>query len=71
MDYPSISEYTQAILSAEQNLDGLSYLRPVYDEFANLIMAKGESSVVYKMQDNRDGKYYALKCYTNNIEGRE
>lgn len=71
MKYPNISEYTQAILSADQNFNELSYLRPVFDDSANLIMAKGDSSVVYKMQDSRDGKYYGVKCFTQYNNERE
>jgi hypothetical protein len=32
MNYPLISEYIEAIKSAEENFDQLRYLRPVLDE---------------------------------------
>lgn len=71
MNYPLISEYTQAILSAEDNFDELSYLRPVLDEFGMPIMSSGNFAVVYKMQDSRDGKFYAVKCYTRDQDKRQ
>lgn len=71
MNYPLISEYTQAILSAEDNFDELSYLRPVLDEFGMPIMSSGNFAVVYKMQDSRDGKFHAVKCFTRDQDGRD
>lgn len=71
MVYPLISEYTDAILSAEDNFDKLTYLRPVLDDSGHPIMSSGNFAVVYKMQDIRDGKYYAVKCFTREQDGRE
>ena len=70
MNYPLISEYIEAIKSAEDNFDELSYLRPVLDEEGNPVMSVGGFSVVFKMQDERDGKLYAVKCFTKEQEGR-
>ena len=54
---------------AEENLDQLNYLRPVLDEDGNPVMSSGNFAVVFKMQD-RSGRFYALKCFTREQEGR-
>ena len=68
--YPLISEYVEAIKHAENNLNQLSYLRPVLDDGNHPVMKRGDSSAVFKMMDQRDGKLYALKCFTNDQKGR-
>lgn len=70
MVYPLISEYTEAILSAEDNFNELSYLRPVLDDSGNPIMSSGNFAVVYKMEDVNTGKYHAVKCFTRDQENR-
>ena len=70
MNYPLISEYIEAIKSAEDNFDELSHLRPVLDEDGLPVMTSGNFAVVFKMQDERDGKLYAVKCFTKEQEGR-
>jgi hypothetical protein len=69
MQYPLISEYIDAIRSAEDNFDKLSYLRPVLDDNGNPIMSSGNFAVVFKMTDGE--KNYAVKCFTREQEGRE
>lgn len=70
MSYPLISEYIEAIKSAEDNFDELSYLRPVLNDDGTPVMSVGGYSVVFKMKDQRDGKFYAVKCFTIEQEGR-
>ena len=70
MQYPLISEYVEAIRSAEDNFDKLNYLRPVLDNHGNPVMSSGNFAAVFKMQSVRDGKTYALKCFTKEQEGR-
>ena len=70
MNYPLISEYIEAIKSAEDNFEELSYLRPVLGEDGLPIMSAGGFSVVFKMKDERNGKFYAVKCFTKDQEGR-
>ena len=70
MNYPLISEYIDAIMSAEDNFDKLSSLRPVFDDDGRPIMSSGNFAVVFKMKDERDGKLYAVKCFTKEQEGR-
>lgn len=70
MNYPLISEYIEAIRAAEDNLASLTYLRPVMDKDGNPIMSCGNFAVVFKMQDIRNGDYYALKCFTREQERR-
>lgn len=70
MNYPLISEYVEAIKSAEDNFEELSYLRPVFGDDGLPVMTSGNFAVVFKMRDERDGKLYALKCFTKEQEGR-
>ena len=70
MNYPLISEYIEAIKSAEDNFEELSYLRPVLDADGLPVMSAGGFSVVFKMKDEQSGKFYAVKCFTKEQEGR-
>ena len=70
MSYPLISEYIEAIKSAEDNFKELEYLRPVLGDDGQPIMSSGNFAVVFKMKDQRNGKLYAVKCFTKDQEGR-
>ena len=70
MEYPLISEYKEAILSAEDNFNELSSLRPVLDSHGDPVMSSGNFAVVFKMRDESDGKLYAVKCFIKDQEGR-
>ena len=70
MQYPLISEYVKAIQDAGDNLDKLAYLTPVLDDHGEPYRSSGAFAVVFKMQDKSTGKYYALKCFTEEQEGR-
>ena len=70
MNYPLISEYIEAIKSAEDNFEELSYLRPVLGADGLPVMTGGNFAQVFKMKDVRDGKLYAIKCFTKEQEGR-
>ena len=70
MNYPLISEYIEAIKSAEENFAELSYLRPVLDDGWLPVMTSGNFAVVFKMKDEQSGKCYAVKCFTKEQEGR-
>ena len=70
MQYPLISEYVKAIQDAGDNLDKLSHLTPVLDDHGEPYRSSGAFAVVFKMQDKRTGKYYALKCFTEEQQGR-
>lgn len=73
MNYPLISEYIEAIKSAEHNLNQLNDLRPVLDNHGNPIMSCGNNSVVFKMESvypHSPSEFYALKCFTKDQEGR-
>lgn len=70
MQYPLISEYIDAIRSAEDNFDKLCNLRPVLDGNGNPVMSSGNFAVVFKMKDVKTGKLYAVKCFTREQEGR-
>ena len=71
MNYPLISEYIEAIKSAEDNFAELSYLRAVLGDDGLPIMTSGNFAVVFKMKDETTGKLYALKCFTKEQQGRE
>ena len=70
MNYPLISEYIEAIKSAEDNFDELSYLRPVLGDDGLPLMTSGNFAVVFKMKDEQSGKFFALKCFTKEQKGR-
>ena len=70
MQYPLISEYVKAIQDVGDNLDKLAYLTPVLDDHGEPYRSSGAFAVVFKMQDKSSGKYYALKCFTEEQEGR-
>ena len=70
MQYPLISEYVKAIQDAGDNLDKLAYLAPVLDDHGEPYRSSGAFAVVFKMQDKSTGKCYALKCFTEDQEGR-
>lgn len=70
MQYPLISEYVRAIQDASSNLDKLAHLVPVLDDYGEPYRSSGAFAVVFKMQDKSSGKYYALKCFTEEQEGR-
>ena len=70
MQYPLISEYLAAIRDAHDNLDKLSHLVPVLDNYGEPYRSSGAFAVVFKMKDEQTGKCYALKCFTEEQEGR-
>ena len=70
MQYPLISEYIDAIRSAEENFDKLCDLRPVLDNNGNPIMSSGNFAVVFKMKNVKTDKLYAVKCFTREQEHR-
>ncbi|MDE6796180.1 MAG: leucine-rich repeat protein [Muribaculaceae bacterium] len=71
MEYPLISEYREAILSAEDNFDELASFRPVLDSHGDPVMSSGNFAVVFKMRDENDGKLYAVKCFIKDQQGRD
>lgn len=70
MQYPLISEYVNSILNAEDNFATQTELRPVLNDDGTPVMSSGNFAVVFKMKDERDGKLYAVKCFTREQEGR-
>ena len=70
MQYPLISEYLAAIREANDNLDTLSHLEPVLDKNGEPYRSSGAFAVVFKMKDEQMGKCYALKCFTEEQDGR-
>ena len=70
MQYPLISEYVAAIRDAKENLDELAYLEPVLDNHGEPFRSSGAFAVVFKMKGPKTGRNYALKCFTDEQEGR-
>ena len=70
MQYPLISEYVKAIQEAGDNLEQLAHLTPVLDDHGEPYRSSGAFAVVFKMLDKSTGKYYALKCFTEEQQGR-
>lgn len=70
MNYPLLSEYIEAIKSAEDNFNELSNLRPVLDDDGQPVMSSGNFAVVFKMKDEQTGKMHAVKCFLKEQEGR-
>ena len=70
MQYPLISEYVRAIQDATDNLGELAHLVPVLDDHGEPYRNSGAFAVVFKMKDEQTGKCYALKCFTEEQEGR-
>ena len=70
MQYPLISEYVRAMQDPAGNLDQLAYLVPVLDDHGEPMRSSGAFAVVFKMKDESTGKEYALKCFTEDQEGR-
>lgn len=71
MNYPLISEYIESIKSAEDNFAELSFLRPVLGDDGLPVMTGGNFAEIFKMKDERSGKFYAVKCFTKEQKGRE
>ena len=63
MTYPLISEYVETVRNAEDNFDKLRNLRLVTDGNGNPVMTSGNFAVVFKMQDEKNDKLYAVKCF--------
>ena len=69
MNYPSISDYIEAMRDAEDSLSELKDLRLVYDDQGHPIMSSGNFAIVFKMQAPT-GQYHALKCFLRDQEER-
>ena len=69
MNYPSISDYIEALRDAEDSLSELKDLRLVYDDHGHPIMSSGNFAVVFKIQAPT-GEYHALKCFLRDQEER-
>lgn len=70
MTYPLISEYVRAMQDPAGNLDQLAHLVPVLDDHGEPMRSSGAFAVVFKMKEESTGKEYALKCFTEDQEGR-
>lgn len=71
MNYPLISEYIESIKAANSNFRTLANLCAVIDTQGNPVMTHGRNSVVFKLRERESGKFYAVKCFTCDMEGRD
>ena len=70
MEYPSITQYKEAVLFQESfEAEELKCLRPVMNG-NELVMTSGNFAVVFKMQNPQTGETFALKCFTQDQDGR-
>ena len=63
-------EYVRDIQDASNKLDELAHLVLVQDDHGEPYRSSGAFAVVFKMKDEQTGKCYALKCFTEEQEGR-
>ncbi len=68
--YPSISDYISSIEGAADTLSTLNYLRPVRKPNGQPFFSSGNFAVVFKMEDTRNGKHMALKCFLREVPDR-
>ena len=62
MQYPLISEYIEAIRTAEDNMATLNNLRPVLDDKGRPVMSSGNFAVVFKMKSVDTGRCLLLSA---------
>ena len=68
--YPSLGEYIESVKYAADNLEKLKHLTPVLKTNGDPYYSQGNYAVVFKMRD-ADGKFYAMKCFTQEVAQRE
>ena len=66
-----IREFNDKMSSGIQCFKFLKHLVPVRDDYENIIYIIGTSSVVYKMEDEKTGKLYAVKIFVDGIDRAE
>lgn len=71
MTYPLISEYMNAVSSAEDNFATLTSLRPILGFDGKPLFSSGNFAVVFKMEDINTGEIFAIKCFTRDQDGRQ
>ncbi len=70
VQYPTISEYVNAIKNSADNFDKLVHLKPELDNQGDPARSSGGFAVVFKMRDEDTGQLYAIKCFTEEQENR-
>lgn len=70
MEYPSISEYKEAVQYVDSfESEDLQGLKPVMMG-GEPVMTSGNFAVVFKMQNQKTGDFFALKCFTQDQNNR-
>jgi predicted nucleotide-binding protein (sugar kinase/HSP70/actin superfamily) len=71
MNYPLISEYIEAIKSSRDNFHELAHLRPVLGTDGQPLMTSGNFAVIFKIEDKRNEKHNAVKCFIKEQKERK
>lgn len=71
MNYPTISDYKEAVRNTEKYFTTLHNLSVAEDKEGTPVMHVGNDSVIFKMRDKDTGQYYAVKCFLQDDEYRD
>lgn len=71
MNYPSVSEYIDALNCARDNFATLTSLTLILGPDGNPVYTKEAHSVVFRMRDSNSGVEYDVRCFIDDQEGRE
>jgi len=71
MNYPSVSEYIDALNCARDNFATLTSLTLILGPDGNPVYTKETHSVVFRMRDSNSGIEYDVRCFIDDQEGRE
>ena len=71
MNYPSVSEYIDALSCASDTFATLTSLTLVLDSNGKPVYTKETHSIVFRMRDSSTGGEYDVRCFTDDQEGRE
>lgn len=71
MNYPSVSEYIDALSCASDTFATLTSLTLILDSNGKPVYTKETHSIVFRMRDSSTGGEYDVRCFTDDQEGRE
>ena len=71
MNYPSVSEYIDALSCASDTFATLTSLTLILDSNGKPVYTKETHSIVFRMRDSSTGEEYDVRCFTDDQEGRE
>lgn len=71
MNYPSVSEYIDALSCASDTFATLTSLTLILDSNGKPVYTKETHSIVFRMRDSSTGGEYDVRCFTDDQEGRK